>query len=682
MLNNEINTILNNKFNIMFNYEKIDADFDIFMVYKEKGHFFKSNILDIPNTKLNARSVVYTRGNKWYAMFDKKKISLDFLKEILVEEDDEIFITQIDIMEENYIPSNVLAQLLFNILNAPKINPLKYNNISGKLLYIQPNWMKNMKRNFYGLELTLNEELFLKMQVQTFSPISKEYANKYFPHYIFDSTSGRFRRKFKNEMVTEQIFVPRNFSKKKNKIDFLNFSSHAKFCDSKVGVLKIFMDDIKQELSDYMTISNGGYSSYSSISPKEIEIENKNHKDILLNRNICIIDEVKTEESYNFCLILQNDFKKYYNIDCCIQSSLDIEAYNIRLIRNKQYYVDNNIADPYKNSYHNYIIQHITLDDFELKENKESSSMKKIIQELIIKNDLKTGNLSIVNWSKNDYLNDWNFVKRTPFYDQDNKKEHIYYKMTVTPLGKFSFASYNSQQFTTNKEWNAIEQVYENYVRNAKQIEGLVYTTLDNIHIISTTDQYTIPNYDALSRALELSDKNNMVDVKMLIDYAKQYLIDNTTYLEQATAFLNQLEHLGLECRNAEVLKILNIRTSFAKEFNQYFYQNTGVLLHATVKDESVRDKYFNAILDIKYFFSDDSLYYFVGTAAKNLQTSLHNACLVRKINSIGKDIISFDIMKLMAVEFVRNGQYTVTPFPFKYLNEYINIIEKNINSK
>jgi len=35
-------------------------------------------------------------------------------------------------------------------------------------------------------------------------------------------------------------------------------------------------------------------------------------------------------------------------------------------------------------------------------------------------------------------------------------------------------------------------------------------------------------------------------------------------------------------------------------------------------------------------------------------------------------DEIAFeDQFPLMAVDFVRNGQYTVVPFPFKYLREY-----------
>lgn len=81
-------------------------------------------------------------------------------------------------------------------------------------------------------------------------------------------------------------------------------------------------------------------------------------------------------------------------------------------------------------------------------------------------------------------------------------------------------------------------------------------------------------------------------------------------------------------------------------------------------------NEYFAAVLDIKYFEKNDKYYYFVGTAEKMLQQSIHNACLLREVISLGKKIDMQELLKLMAVEFVRNGQYTVLPFPFKYLSE------------
>lgn len=49
------------------------------------------------------------------------------------------------------------------------------------------------------------------------------------------------------------------------------------------------------------------------------------------------------------------------------------------------------------------------------------------------------------------------------------------------------------------------------------------------------------------------------------------------------------------------------------------------------------------------------------------------SAILKRKIEKVehSKDLFS-QLLPLMDVTFVRNGQLTVIPFPFKYLREYI----------
>ena len=61
---------------------------------------------------------------------------------------------------------------------------------------------------------------------------------------------------------------------------------------------------------------------------------------------------------------------------------------------------------------------------------------------------------------------------------------------------------------------------------------------------------------------------------------------------------------------------------------------------------------------------------YYVG--AKSKRISYPNACCMRKVVSLGDEIEYEELLPLMVVEFVRNNQYTVLPFPYKYLREYI----------
>ena len=57
------------------------------------------------------------------------------------------------------------------------------------------------------------------------------------------------------------------------------------------------------------------------------------------------------------------------------------------------------------------------------------------------------------------------------------------------------------------------------------------------------------------------------------------------------------------------------------------------------------------------------------------MNTTIAKAAHVRKILPYkGTSLFFQDYLETMNVTFIRNGQITVMPFPFKYLREYIKI--------
>jgi hypothetical protein len=61
-----------------------------------------------------------------------------------------------------------------------------------------------------------------------------------------------------------------------------------------------------------------------------------------------------------------------------------------------------------------------------------------------------------------------------------------------------------------------------------------------------------------------------------------------------------------------------------------------------------------------------------VGDRKKNVQYSFQRACHLRKVVPVnGSQLIFHDILPTLNVDFVRTGQSTVLPFPFKYIREY-----------
>lgn len=84
---------------------------------------------------------------------------------------------------------------------------------------------------------------------------------------------------------------------------------------------------------------------------------------------------------------------------------------------------------------------------------------------------------------------------------------------------------------------------------------------------------------------------------------------------------------------------------------------------------------FFNNI-NINYFGETETeAHYFVGCSVEAINSSFKDSCHLRKIVAVKNSQLVFqDLLKTMDVDFVRTGQSTVIPFPFKYIREYHNL--------
>ncbi len=95
----------------------------------------------------------------------------------------------------------------------------------------------------------------------------------------------------------------------------------------------------------------------------------------------------------------------------------------------------------------------------------------------------------------------------------------------------------------------------------------------------------------------------------------------------------------------------------------------------------------FNSLLGLKIININGTYEYFVGKKKEALKFSLPSSCVIRSVspwingelNNTGRVFLD-EFAHMLTVEFVRNGQYTVIPFPMKYLREYQRFIEKDVD--
>ena len=97
------------------------------------------------------------------------------------------------------------------------------------------------------------------------------------------------------------------------------------------------------------------------------------------------------------------------------------------------------------------------------------------------------------------------------------------------------------------------------------------------------------------------------------------------------------------------------------------------------LRGKQKREELLSSVLDIKLYNENSSDYYFVGIIGAGMQARIERASLIRMIEGHNNCPLHFEsLLPLMNIVFVRNGQLTVLPFPFKYLKEYVRMISNN----
>ncbi|RRK10946.1 hypothetical protein D1831_05160 [Lactiplantibacillus garii] len=116
-------------------------------------------------------------------------------------------------------------------------------------------------------------------------------------------------------------------------------------------------------------------------------------------------------------------------------------------------------------------------------------------------------------------------------------------------------------------------------------------------------------------------------------------------------------------------------RSNAFHELARDLTESTGFTLLNLIKQAPGRERltnYYGAGL----VRMEDGLYYYVG-AEQPVKFKMDKANRLKRLIAIDEklgvpQLIFRDMVKMMVVKFVRNGQYTVIPYPFKYLNEYL----------
>lgn len=479
-----------------FNYAAIDEQYDIFCLETSQKYIKNgARIIDMPLLNKGVKAVLFENGRRFYVLLTHNADNLSVMKSVLsdTEYGSTISICQI---KSSTLKDYQLLQLFINALAAKEHPVLRFNNLTGHLYTFMPDWISKGKDNVIWqiptLEISVLNGCAVKLSVRTFT--STKLRNKIafgkrkyeeYPKYVLSSDNS-LRRKIEGDTADE--FIMRQVDNERNEISFFDIRNISAFEDTKIGVLTKVIDSFNERYSGLAEISFQTISEYDTIDTKGTEKENLSAiKSYLADKPIKIVDCVKNEQSKRFCSDVAELIKEFYGITAKVGTYLSKTALNIRLIHNKAYYeqLEN---DPHNEQLTGYTVQHITFEDFY---HNRKHAIRTVINELIIKNDIQNGMLSLFDWSMFGFESDLSFGVTT------GGEAPRYFFMNISPNGEFSFSEQELDLFSYT-EYSSCVEIFG----GDNQIKGIIKFSDDDILAIRDTELFTIPEMHELHNEL------------------------------------------------------------------------------------------------------------------------------------------------------------------------------------
>lgn len=734
------------------NYKNINNDFWIVRFEDPKIEKYDYSFIDKVKQELShVQAVVHLKGKVFYALFKKNQFDSRFeleesIKALLGKTEDILFTFVDNVRDFKQINPRHLAQLLFNSLASISEDTIWQNsNITGGLYWVVKTskskkvseaTQQRVTWQYITLKITLDWHLYLQLEVNTFSSLlltgkkhmdfsqRKKQLHEYAQYEILNNdirTMKRIKRhNCENPTLCKKcpdIYIRATPDGQKNTIKFLDFSPdrentpYDNFQKSKCGVLYEFLREVKQHLSQYLNVSFLSLPFGAEKTEFDKSFSEKTDSKIRQfyrskSIAICIADGLKGDEKAEILAenlkIFLSDEKRSYQAKDVVLGELDKEAINIRIIHNKKYYEYNDIRDEkiLPGRYEQFLIHHITIEDFKFNVAKDSHpAIDVILKESFIKNDLLQKQLTIMDWG----LGEWVFMNRIKVGDRYSK-EYSFHVLKIDKAGKLEYANCEPNQLFEDEELNLLKTIFEEHDdwKKPEKIEGLVMSAEKDVNVIFNTPRFTIQAIEEIGDTLRLESKNTDLPKQKMLTMLSGFMGKHPEYEENEALqkIKSDVEEYNKDSIYKEKLNQLftqnklNNRTKIKKLFCQFYADNSEAILGNKdvlwhfFKGEDTMEDLFGAKTNIYYQIEEGKTEatYFVGKIPKSVQTGFIHATKIRKVKAVPntqerQSKLVFDqLLETLNVDFVKQKGLTVVPFPFKYLNEFRRMKENKKN--
>lgn len=704
--------IRTNRIKINYNIDAIKRDFVFIRLKRDhKGTWWGAEELDrLIGDDYKAMAVGYAMYA--YAMFDRRTNDAYTLLQEIRNDPDFSKISAIEVEPEAVYSGNddciceiTLARLLVYSLAASRSRfaEFHFSNLTGALLIV-PSLVKNRLKDVIDVaEISLDvikgakNECLLNVSIGTYRKkiaILKEYKsadgdrklklkkalNR--PEYLFHSGTGTLKRRLPSaddqKADAKQSYLKVGLPGTRTHRNFLNFGGIDQFDQSRAGILHLVLSDIQDRLSQYLTVEPSTRPVDHTVELATTILKRPNQLQRQLDgQSIHIVDRVNTGDSQTLVMELKENLHPYFTDKKLVTSGKrdKSQSLNLRVIHDAAWYEKMGKKDEYRPSTDDMQRQHLTVESVD---GISNPIIKTLVKELLIKRDIGEKKLTLFDWSRLKARKPWLFASY-------NEKERRIIFMEIAVDGAFEFKEIDGTSLFGYQDY----QRYVDLITEAKagerkskmRFEGLVASDDGDINLIFQTREISLPDLTRIRAVIEEVDKELPEDKSS--GYALSKMVQNFMVgaephdSDKLLAFVAELQSVGNQVLSKTAFRrLLNEHlaknSTVAGQLRRYLLERQNIRLSFPKQKESLHDL-FDATLNIKYFGQNETeAFYLVGSRRDSVQFSFKDACPIRRIAAVGGSKLIFKrLLPTMDVDFVRTGQSTVIPFPFKYIREY-----------
>ena len=728
------NVLLNQITVSQWKYEAIEKDFDIYQIVLDSPA--SRNILNTRDIKVRILSTVYYTGQQSFVLTRKGSTDEMTLQFILNKTGEgKCTVRRIPLKMLSRRPRELrklfgyrcraLLQLLINSTLNGVFPEDEYQNITGRCYYYNRDWNDEPDRKIELIDLTIEKDMVMYPSVVTFTK-TKPGAVRYVEKVVYDSGSMAIRKALKDD--PETVVYYRQGIDGTHGTRAYDGTTLPYWEKSRMSCVARFFRTVRHELDPYVQFD------FTAIGTKEISAHDLTLGDagiasVLRENGVCLVDSTvysqKEQEDKKKAIVqwTEESRKAYHDAfsSFCKDNGIpfktgakDLYNANIEIVRTETFYdINKDMKDPYVPE-KNIVCQHVTVPvTYKTAKGEVSKvfieTVRTVLKEVVIKADLRDGRIRLVDWSRYNVRRPLSFYcARSCATDKDRKsglRPVLFVGMTVCPDGSFTterfiIANIKSPEFQDEHQRAIVRLFFRQNFGSSyfdRNVELAVWSDNDisSAYIIRRTNVRAMSNILEMERSFMEEKEDALLDTDAIMKAIEGLQDGNASHEEVYDKIINGIRNKE-QILKSELIPLLyptkpeaKKRVTICTKAKEAIANATGVVLKVGRRAEDSErlgtDVYRHIHLweSLEYDEEDDQeekpakVYcYVVGqydTPNQSISTSPVMRQILRADCAQPSEEVVMKLLEMMQVGFVKMKNYTVLPFPAKYLRELIN---------